>query len=213
MGEIHSELYLANSWHLLCDREIAELAERGMITPFVSRQVRQNNDSVSCMERILSYGLGPCGYDVRLGTSFKGDHKDTTILDPKQPPAQHYCFDATEGVVVAPGTMLSGVTVETFTMPNDVQGLCIGKSSYTRIGLLTQFTGIEPGFRGTLTVQMFNVTPHHIYVYPGEGILQVLFWRCPAPTRPYAGYFQGQRGVVVGVDDNGLREEEHDGRE
>ena len=47
---------------LLADNEIAALAEKNqMIEPFVSRTVSEVNG-----QKILSYGLGSYGYDIRL---------------------------------------------------------------------------------------------------------------------------------------------------
>ena len=47
---------------LLCDLEIKELAlNQGMIEPFTDHMVKEENN-----RRILSYGLGSYGYDIRL---------------------------------------------------------------------------------------------------------------------------------------------------
>jgi len=183
--------------HILCDYQIAALAtELNMICPFIGRKVSKYKG-----EPVLSYGLEPCGYSVRLGGDFKFGPTSLGQLDPKSPPKKedydtYHAYH--ESVFVNPHSMISGVTVERFHMPSDVQALCIGKSSYTRLGLLTQFTGIEPGFEGTITVQLINTTKQNIVVYPGEGVLQILFWLCPQPDSVYAGVYQGQKGVVTG---------------
>ena len=47
---------------LLCDNEIKELAQSsGMIEPFIDHMVKEEDG-----RRILSYGLGSYGYDIRL---------------------------------------------------------------------------------------------------------------------------------------------------
>ena len=186
---------------ILADQEIAALAAAGMIKDFAPEKVSRNAEG----RRLLSFGLEPYGYSARLSWQFKVGPASLQLqkqtLDPKDPPEDvEYVHVETMGepLIVEAHTVISGVTVERFDMPLDVQGLCIAKSSYTRLGLITQVTGIEPGFEGTLTVQLMNVSDQAIRVYPMEGVLQILFWAGSLPDTAYAGAFQGQTGVVTG---------------
>jgi dCTP deaminase len=171
-----------------------------MIQGFVAEKVSESYEATP----LLSYGLEPSGYTARLGEAFKMGPASLEaaqrVLDPKRPPrdADYEQIVSFDPIMVGPGSMVSGVTIERFHLPPDVQGLCIGKSSYTRLGLITQFTGIEPGFEGTLTVQLINVGGQAVQVYPGEGILQILFWVGAMPKTSYTGAYQGQTGVVTG---------------
>ena len=185
---------------LLCDWQISALAKAGMIKPYVAEQVRYDSESVSKMLRVASFGQGPAGYDVRLGVDFSRWDESVDFLDPHHMPGEdqlHRWRQESGAIIVRAGEKVDGVTMETFDMPGDVQATCKCKSTYTRLGLTTQTTGIEPGFRGTITVQLMNNTRHDIKVWPQQGILQVLFWQIAVPTSTYGGSFQGQRGVVT----------------
>jgi dCTP deaminase len=104
-------------------------------------------------------------------------------------------------VEVPPGDFLLGELVEYIEMPEDVVGIAVGKSTYARVGLIANVTPLEPGWKGYLTVELSNTGKRPVLIYPGEGILQVVFHR--AQTRPettYAdkgGKYQNQSGVTL----------------
>jgi len=51
-----------------------------------------------------------------------------------------------------------------------------GRSSYARCGLLVHFTAptIHAGFSGTITLEMINMGPYAINLFPGEPICQLI---------------------------------------
>ena len=63
---------------------------------------------------------------------------------------------------------------ETFTIPEDVLGVVVGKSTYARCGLIVNCTPMEPGWSGQLTIELHNASRHAIKVYANEGIAQVI---------------------------------------
>lgn len=180
---------------ILNDREIATLANPGppLIAPFVSRQ-----------EGKPSYGLGSFGYDIRLGSRFLvPDKGSSVILDPKGTPAEAFREVGCEGALeLPPGAFVLGESVERFALPADVVGLCFGKSSYARCGLVVNVTPLEPGWRGKLTMALINTSPLPIRLHVGQGIAQVVFFRGERPTRTYGekesgGAYQDQTGVTL----------------
>jgi dCTP deaminase len=91
-------------------------------------------------------------------------------------------------------------SVETFTIPEDVVGIVVGKSTYARCGLIVNCTPMEPGWTGQLTIELHNASQHAIKVYANEGIAQVMFFRGERPAVTYAdkrGKYQGQSGVTL----------------
>src|SRR6185503_2292405 len=75
------------------------------------------------------------------------------------------------------------------------------RSSLGRIGLLIHSTAgyIDPGFRGTVTLELSNVANLPIALYCGMRIGQISFFRMSSPVeRPYGSKelgskYQGQR--------------------
>ncbi len=67
-------------------------------------------------------------------------------------------------------------------------------------GLNVNITPLEPGWKGRLTIELTNSTPHYLRVYVREGIAQILFFRGSRPCRTYAeksGIYQNQTDVTL----------------
>ncbi len=179
---------------ILNDREIRALCTEGeMIRPFVPVQAGKP-----------SYGLGSFGYDLRLGSKFLVPIGGiNAVLDPIAFPRGHFReIKATDTLEVAPGSQVLAESVETFHIPDDVTGVCWGKSSYARCGLLVNVTPLEPGWIGVLTIELANLSPLPIRLHVGQGIAQVVFFRGGRPERTYAekesgGIYQDQTGVTL----------------
>jgi dCTP deaminase len=178
---------------LLADHQIAERARAGMIEPFVESQQRSG---------VISYGLSCYGYDIRVSEEFKiFTNVFSAVVDPK-------CFDPRSFVdfhgavcTIPPNSFALARTVEYIRMPADVMGIVLGKSTYARCGIVTNFTPLEAGWEGYITIEISNTTPLPARVYANEGIAQVLFFSGDQPcTTSYAtkgGKYQGQQGITL----------------
>lgn len=69
-----------------------------------------------------------------------------------------------------------------------------GKSSRARCGLLVHFTAptVHAGFKGTITLEMINLGPYPITLFPGVPICQLIFERVEGHPTPAPSQFQGQ---------------------
>lgn len=169
-----------------------------MLYPFVSNKVRQTYFSNSGLKPIISYGLSSGGYDLRLGTNFKR-YVGEEPIDPKNIDEMQWVDEENESpfVLESFGSVL-GESLEIINMPEDVIGVALGKSTYARTGLFVNVTPLEPGWKGVLTIEINNLTKNPIWVYPLEGIIQVLFFRFDnGVTNPYNGNYQNQSGVTT----------------
>ncbi len=180
---------------VLNDREITALCTgpRPLLAPFIATQQGRP-----------SYGLGSFGYDLRLGTKLLVPLGGVNaVLDPVNFPVEHFrAIDIGPTFELAPNAQVLAESVERFDMPDDVCGVCWGKSSYARCGLLVNVTPLEPGWRGVLTIELANVSPLPIRLHVGQGIAQVVFFRGARPLRTYAekeagGGYQDQPGVTL----------------
>jgi dCTP deaminase len=85
-------------------------------------------------------------------------------------------------------------------MPDDVIAICVGKSTYARLGLFVNITPLEAGWRGQLTIELTNSASLPVRVYAGMGIAQLLFFEGERPKVTYAdrkGKYQDQTGVTL----------------
>ncbi|MBI5181398.1 MAG: dCTP deaminase [Nitrospirae bacterium] len=176
------------------DRWIKKLAlEKEMIKPFVEAQRRDG---------VISYGLSSYGYDIRVGDEFKiFTNINSTVVDPKD--FDHNSFiDFKGGVcIIPPNSFALARSLEYFKMPRNVTGIVLGKSTYARCGIVTNFTPLEAGWEGFITIEISNTTPLPAKIYANEGIAQVLFLEsdedCMVSYADKRGKYQGQTGITL----------------
>jgi len=95
-----------------------------------------------------------------------------------------------------PGEFILGSTMETIHLPNDLVASLEGKSSLGRVGLVIHSTAgyVDPGWQGTLTLELTNVSRLPITLYYGMRIGQISFQRMTTPVdRPYGSKELGSR--------------------
>ena len=146
----------------------------------------------------------PASIDLRLGTSFRVFHNHrAAAIDLNDPPrdlTEHVEIDDSSPFVIHPGEFVLGRTLEQVAIPNDIVARIEGKSSLGRLGLIVHATAgfVDPGFSGTLTLEITNLTRVPIKLYAGKPIAQLSFMTLDAPAqRPYGhsdlgSHYQGQ---------------------
>ncbi|MCW3009471.1 MAG: dCTP deaminase [Solirubrobacterales bacterium] len=123
----------------------------------------------------------PASVDLRLGTSFRVFHNHRiAAIDLRDPPTnltEHVAVELGSSFVIHPGEFVLGVTQESVGIPDDVVARIEGKSSLGRLGLIVHATAgfVDPGFEGTLTLEITNLTRVPIKLYPGDLIAQLSF--------------------------------------
>jgi dCTP deaminase len=134
----------------------------------------------------------PASIDLRLGTSFRVFHNHRiTAIDLADPPrnlTEHVEVQDDESFVIHPGEFVLGRTQEHVELPDDIVARIEGKSSLGRLGLIVHATAgfVDPGFKGTLTLEITNLTRVPIILWPGKPIAQLSFMALDQPAeRPY----------------------------
>jgi dCTP deaminase len=130
--------------------------------------------------------------DLKLGTSFRVFHNHRLpAIDLAQPPTgvtEHVQIEDSASFVIHPGEFVLGTTVEWVELPDDIVARIEGKSSLGRLGLIVHATAgfVDPGFSGTLTLEITNLTRVPIVLWPGKPIAQLSFMALDrAAERPY----------------------------
>ena len=108
-----------------------------------------------------------------------------------------------EPSVIHPGEFCLGRTLEHVELPDDIVARIEGKSSLGRLGLIVHATAgfCDPGWRGTLTLELNNLTRVPIKLYPGLPIAQLSFKRTLEPPGKLYGAdagtnYQGQEATL-----------------
>lgn len=160
------------------------------------------------MKKIISYGTSSMGYDVRLAEDFRiFSNVNSSTSDPKKlderclvPGVVRTDEDGSKYVLLPPNSYLLGHTIEYFRIPRDIMVIALGKSTYARAGAIINVTPIEPGFEGTVVIEVSNSTTVPLKIYANEGISQFVFFRGDACEVSYAdrsGKYQKQQGIVL----------------
>jgi dCTP deaminase len=146
----------------------------------------------------------PASVDLRLGNSFRVFHNyRTSAIDLRDPPTnltEPITIGEDEPFVIHPGEFCLGTTLEYVTLPDDIVARIEGKSSLGRLGLIVHATAgfCDPGWKGTLTLELNNLTRVPIKLWSGLPIAQLSFMALDAPAqRPYGhaglgSHYQGQ---------------------
>lgn len=178
------------------DEWIKAMSIDGMITPFVDAKTKTINGLPA-----ISFGLSSFGYDMRVADEFMIFTPATgqmTVVDPKAMDAAAMVSYRGDVCIIPPNSFALARSVEYFKMPPNVLGLCLGKSTYARVGVITNFTPFEPGWEGYVTIEISNTTPLPAKIYANEGIAQVLFFEGDTPTNGYGkGKYQAQTGITL----------------
>jgi dCTP deaminase len=189
---------------LLADFEISDLAiHQEMISPFVPKVIKEEND-----KKILSYGLGSYGYDIRLDSKecFLFGGVQAGVCDPKNfdpsilKPLDLLCDEKGEFFILPPYGYCLGVAKEKIKLPRDVTVVAVGKSTYARSGILVNITPAEAMWEGYLTLEISNCTGLFNRIYANEGICQLLFMKgepCSVSYQDRKGKYQNQPKEVV----------------
>ncbi len=123
------------------DHWIRKMAlEQQMIDPFFDGQKRNG---------VISYGLSSYGYDIRVANEFKvftAGVGDLSVVDPKNIDIRAMVDFVGDVCIIPPNSFALARSLEYIRMPRDVLGMVIGKSTYARCGIVTNFTPLEPCF-------------------------------------------------------------------
>src|SRR6476619_7471297 len=148
--------------------------------------------------------IQPASVDLKLGPSFRVFHnfrvESIDIADPPQGLTEKVDIADDEPFVVHPGEFVLGRTAEYVEMPDDLVSRVEGKSSLGRLGLIVHATAgfVDPGFQGTLTLEITNLTRVPIKLWSGKPIAQLSFMELDKEAeRPYGhpdlgSHYQGQ---------------------
>ena len=132
----------------------------------------------------------PAQIDLRKGdfNAMFGPLSETRQLTEDQP------------FVLRPRKLVLGKTLERVTLPLQPEGSISlaarveGKSSYARCGLLVHFTAptIHAEYDGTITLELINLGPLDIALYPNMPICQLVIEQVHGTPFSNVSQFQGQ---------------------
>jgi dCTP deaminase len=149
-----------------------EIETRIFFTPMISSE-----------EQVKSTAI-----DVRLGNQFilfkRTKYPILDVCETKQKDLSRNIGKYHEKVYVAfgerlilhPGQLVLGCTLEYIRLPCDLMAEVIGRSSWGRLGLIiSAATLVHPGYAGVITLELANEGETPLALYPGVRISQLVF--------------------------------------
>lgn len=191
------------------DRWIREQAAKGMISPFECNLVSKiHHPYLDKKVKALSYGTSSFGYDLRLSPNsfFRFKRQPGQLISPKSfNPAslvEETLYHDEEGsYFVIPGNSYClGVAVEKLRVPRGIIVICVGKSTYARLGIIVNVTPAEPEWEGNLTLEFSNSQPNDCKLFVNEGVCQAVFIEgedCETSYLDRGGKYQSQKEIVT----------------
>jgi dCTP deaminase len=140
----------------------------------------------------------PTAIDTRKGgiAGYLASHSERKIITSDQP----YALEA--------GKFILGITRERVSFPIEQGKKCYsarveGKSSLARCGILIHFTAptIHAGFEGTITLEIINLGPFTLLLYPDMPICQLIIEEVSGCPADIPSQFKGQNtpaGIKLG---------------
>jgi dCTP deaminase len=151
---------------------------------------------------------GSASIDLRLGTWFVTPrHSRMSHIDITNERTSQSQFTKTtyvpfgEEYYLHPKSFVLGVTLEWLCLPKNLAGYLIGKSSWGRCGLIiATATGVHPGFKGCLTLELANHGEVPIPIKPGILICQLFLHKVETLDTEYIDQssFVGLRKPIMG---------------
>lgn len=137
--------------------------------------------------------LQGAGYDLRVGKFYNCSGDSYLGKDERRMPRIEEI--PSDILQMAPGDYVLIETVEKVNMPADIAARVLNRSSVFRCGATTFNALVDPGYQGTLTFGLKNVSNSSFSIQRGARVAQIVFEEVKGRTESYSGKYQG--GKVV----------------
>jgi len=191
---------------ILSDRSIREKVKTGeiFIEPFEER----------CLQS--------ASYDLHLDKDFlvfnRENHSLIDVKEPVEELMKKIIVDEEKGIIIHPGDFVLANIKEITGVDDKHVGRLEGKSSLARMGLIIHTTAgfLDPGNKLRLTLEMVNLSPLPIKLYPGMKIGQIAFEeldkKCERPygTKGLGNKYVGDMTVTASQMWKNFKEEDNE---
>lgn len=140
----------------------------------------------------------PASVDIRLGNTFSIVEDSPTGIITLDKEIKYKTITS-DTYVLLPNQFVLATTMEYFELPDDLTAFVEGRSSLGRMGLFIQNAGwVDPGFKGEITLELYNVNRCAIELKAGRRVGQLVFrgWMTQ-PCTPTMVNIRGRRALQV----------------
>jgi len=154
---------------------------REKILEFVKNSNLIENFDIDCLEG--------AGYDLRVWNAYRiRGHAFIGVKERKNPHVEKIEYDI---YTLKPGEYILVETLERVNMPKNLLARILPRSSIFRYGCSLFTAIVDPGYEGSLTIGMKNLSESEFRFERGSRIAQIVFERVDGMTSKYRGRYQG----------------------
>ena len=160
----------------------------------ILEEINQGNIAIAPFDAAL---LGPASYDLALGASlriFTAQSQPYPVRDDADFAHLTKLIEMSpDGYTMQPGETVLGMTAEKITLASHIAGWLEGRSRFARIGLMVHISSpfMQPGIDNHQVLEIANLSPTPLTIYPGTKICQFVFEYCQGSAK-YQGRFNRQ---------------------
>jgi len=175
----------------LADCEIKNAVQSDIlrITPFNIDKIKSNSYDLRLGDEFTYYKDWFEIMEGKDGKFIADNYENDFVIDPYDKDSIEYEVERYVGetFIIKPRQFVLARTIEYIELPSSICAQVGGKSSIARLGSSIHQTAgfIDSGFKGTITLELFNANNRPIKLYAGMDIAQIMFMSGTASCRPY----------------------------
>jgi deoxycytidine triphosphate deaminase len=144
------------------------------------------------IENVDENNIQPSGVDLRVKCVYRLKNGGYLgVENRKTPDVEVVARENSEKIVLKPNEFVLVETVEKVNMPNNLSAIVLPRSSLFRCGVSLHTAVVDPGFQGTLTFGMKNLSNFPFEIEIGSKIGQIVFEEVKGNVKLYDGKYQG----------------------
>lgn len=147
------------------------------------------------------YSIEPGSVDLTLGLEVYVSKKSNKFIFCDRDIDTEIIFEQAETekdmFFIPPKSFALATTNEVINLPNYLSAIVEGRSSIGRMGLFIHNAGwIDSGFKGQITLELFNASENTIVLKKDMRICQIVFLEMTGESLGYKGKYQNQVGTT-----------------
>ncbi len=158
-----------------------------------AEKIRKQVNEEKLIENYSEKSLSGAGYDLRVGRFYK--IRGEAILGVEKrvlPEADEIIADE---ITLKPGEYILIETMEKVHMPKNLAARILPRSTLFRAGCSLITAVVDPGYYGTLTMGLKNLSGANFQLEKGARVGQIVFEEVAGEATTYNGRYQGGRVV------------------
>ena len=158
-----------------------------------SEIIKKLTEEKKLIESFDEKSLCGAGYDLRVGKFYEITGASHLGVNGRTLPSANEIFK--DVIALGPDDYLLIETIEKVNMPKDVMARILPRSTVFRAGCFLVTAVVDPGYFGTLTMGLKNLSQCDFRLEKGSRIGQIVFEEVSGEANLYDGRYQG--GKIV----------------